>query len=165
MKEEKKWIIILKMNFIKKTRKIESMLDIGTINKNHFVRAYERIPLFHDSTNKTNKEMLIKLFKSSPFILINELIPYIASKNIGQVISVDLDTKDFREKEIFPFTALLNASEFSVITYVDERPKIEYFDSEDIDVSYYFKHEIEVQRYEYLSKDIFLKAHFFKMLM
>jgi hypothetical protein len=140
-------------------KKFSGMMKIRQVKESLIMNAYEDISMLNDSTKKTNKEMISELFKESPFDLMNQLIPYIVCKEIEVNADVFLDTENFREKYEFPFTSSFRASDFNIITYVSS-PSLQLFDSDDNDVTDFANFEIELDRFNYLSKEIHFKGKF-----
>ncbi|MGI2295954.1 hypothetical protein [Paenibacillus sp. GXUN7292] len=155
---------ILKNKLIEENRsnlvkQYKSMLVTKKVQKAFIVNLYETISYLHDSKGKTNKEMVIELFNSKPLAVINQLIPYLVSKEIVEEANVYLDTDNFREKVEFPFTLSLRAKKFNIITHVSF-PSLQFVDSDGNDVNPFINHEVELDRFNHLSKDIYLKGKF-----
>lgn len=140
-------------------KRFNSMLKIGKMRRDYISNAYEDISYSNDSDDKSNKEIITELFHAKPLVVINQLIPHIVSKEKEQKASLNLDTEDFREKVVFPFTISFTASEFNIITDVG-LPSLDFIDSDGNDVNQFINHEVELDRFNYLSKDIHLKGKF-----
>lgn len=140
-------------------KRYKGMLTIKKIKRTFIANLYDDLSYRHDSTNKTNKEMMIELLNTTPLTVLNQLIPYLVCKEVIKEADVELDTSDFREKEEFPFTLSLRAGEFNIITDVSS-PYLYFYDSEGHDVNAFINHDIELDRFNHLSKDIFLKGRF-----
>ncbi|MBV6716552.1 hypothetical protein [Paenibacillus chitinolyticus] len=150
--------VIMETNKKQLTNRFNEMLQVGHVKKNIIEKLYEQRSLLLESSGKTNKEMTTAIFNEAPLQIIHYFIPYLVFKEMEYEADPLLDTENYREKIEFPFTFSLRANEFNVITNV-QSPSLELY-SDDNDVTSYVNFKVELDRFNHLSKEIFLKGTF-----
>ena len=100
--------------------------DILELNDVYFEKIksnFKNINSFNkirDFDTLTKTEFLVKVFSEEPFVILNEILPYIKEEQVFKNIE-NINTKedDYRKYE-FSIYDDLKIDDFSIITYIDE---------------------------------------------